>query len=442
MARVAPFRGLRYQVESHDQLAALVTPPYDVINQAQQDELYDNSPHNIIRLELNRPEPGDNEANNVYTRARDFLQQWLQQGILKEEDKPTIYINETTFTDGNGQRRTRCGFFARLRLEEFSKGIVLPHERTFSGHKEDRLKLIKATKTNISPIMTLYPDPNNSVQAVFNQGKPRLLAEFTDPAGWHQRLLAMDDPEAVAKVQELMEPKVVYIADGHHRYETGLNYRNYVLHQQPEAFDEEAPYNYVLAYMCSMSDPGMTVFASHRVMPKWDRLDLPELLSRLDDYFLIEEYPLSDDLTKATEDIRLHLNRAGECTPAYALMVKNQPNYWVFLLKKDALKRATMQESEPMLKCLDTVILTELVLSQGLGLSAQDYDQVGLIEYVSGLSKTTAMVAEGHADMAFMLNPTKVEQVQAVAQRGLIMPRKSTYFYPKILTGLVLNKVE
>ncbi len=442
MAKIAPLRGLRYQVKDDKDLAQLVTPPYDVISQAQQDELYDNHPNNIIRLELNRPEPGDSDQYNVYTRARDFLHEWIEKGVLKAEDKPTIYINETTFTDAAGQQRTRCGFFARLRLEEFSKGIVLPHERTFSGHKEDRLRLLKAAKTNISPIMTLYADQDNAVQAVFNHSHPHLLAEFTDPAGWHQRLLAVDDEDAIAKVQELMDPKVVFIADGHHRYETGLNYRNYLLHQNPEAFDTDAPYNYVLAYMCSMSDPGMTVFASHRVLPKWDRLDLKDLLNRAEEYFSIEKHALSGDLAKDTEVLRMHLNRAGECSPAYGLLVKKQPHFFVFLLKKDALKRAHMQETEPVLRCLDVVILSELLLSQGLGLSAKDYDQVGLIEYVSGLSKAIAMVVNGEADLAFFLNPTKVEQVQAVAQRGLIMPRKSTYFYPKILTGLVLNPVE
>lgn len=442
MAKVAPLRGLRYQVKDNNEMAQLVTPPYDVISQAQQDELYDNHPNNIIRVELNRPESGDNEQSNIYTRARDFFNKWIEEGIIKAEDKPTIYINETTYTDAAGIERTRCGFFARLYLEEFSKGVVLPHEKTFSGHKEDRLKLLKAVKTNISPIMTLYPDPKNKIQQIIKKAALKLLTEFTDPAGWHQRLLALDDEAAISELEKFMEPKVVYIADGHHRYETGLNYRNYLLHQNPECFDKAAPYNYVLAYMCSMSDPGLTVFASHRVLPKWDRLDLDDLLVRANDYFVVEKHPLSGDLAKDTDELRQHLNRAGECSPAYGLLVKNNPDYYVFLLKKDTLKRAHMQETEPVLRCLDVVILSELLLSQGLGLSAQDYDQVGLIEYVSGLSKAISMVVNGDADMAFLLNPTKVEQVQAVAQRGLIMPRKSTYFYPKVLTGLVFNPVE
>ena len=440
MAKLAPLRALRYQVKQASDLAKLVTPPYDVISKAQQACLYDNHPNNIIRLELNRPEPGDDDNNNSYTRAAAFLREWIDSGILKPEDKPTMYINETTYTDASGQILTRRGFFTGLKLEEFEKGIVLPHERTFSGHKEDRLKLIKAAKTNISPIMALYPDPGNLVQAALEQGQPRLLAEFDDPAGWHQRLLAVDDEAAIKKVQELMADKKVFIADGHHRYETGLNYRNYVREQG--AYNEEGPYNYILTYMCSMSDPGLTVFASHRVLPLWENLSLPDLFNRMEPYFDIREYDLTGDSEKDTDTLREKLNSAGvDGVTAFGVMAKNETKFWIMTLKPDALNNARMEENEPALKTLDVVILSELVLSQGLGITAQDYDRVNLIEYISGLTKAINAVAGKKADVAFFLNPTRVEQVQAVAEKGFIMPRKSTYFYPKILTGLLLNPV-
>jgi uncharacterized protein (DUF1015 family) len=442
MATVAPLRGLRYQINNADELARLVTPPYDVISQEQQDNLYDNDLHNIIRLELNRKEAGDDDKHNVYTRARDFLRLWIEEGVLRTESKSSIYINETTFTDAFGAQRTRCGFFARLRLEDFSKNIVLPHERTFSGHKKDRLQLLKATKTNISPIMTLYPDPQNAVQQALAASQPRLLAQFTDPAGWRQSLLAVDEPDKISAVQELMQPKQIFIADGHHRYETGLNYRDYIKSLNPAGFSENAPYAYILAYMCSMSDPGLTVFASHRVLPKWKNLSLPDLFQNMGQYFTIEEHPLTGNLANDTDTLRFHLNRAGVCKPAYGLVVKGQPNFWVFLLKTGALEQARMRESEPVLKCLDVVILSELLLGRGLGIANENYDQVDLISYISGLSKAIAAVAAGEAELAFLLNPTKIEQVRAVAQKGFMMPRKSTYFYPKILTGLVLNSLE
>jgi uncharacterized protein (DUF1015 family) len=359
MAAIEPFKGLRYQIDEDKQLARLVTPPYDVISQARQDCLYENHPNNIIRLELNRPEPGDNEQNNIYTRAARFLQEWIAAGILKAEEKPSLYINETTFTDASGKTLTRRGFFARLRLEEFASGIVLPHERTFSGHKEDRLKLIKEAKTNISPIMALYPDPANQVQSALCQGPVRHLAEFDDPAGWHQRLLAVDDPQIIAGIRELMADKTIFIADGHHRYETGLNYRRYVREQNPAAFDAGAPCNYILTYLCSMSDPGLTVFASHRVLPQWKDFSLPDFQARLEPFFDISQYPLSGNGEKDTEFLREKLHQAGEKGTAFGFMVKGRPHFWMLTLKDKALEQADMRESEPALKSLDVVILSE-----------------------------------------------------------------------------------
>ncbi|MDR1397234.1 MAG: DUF1015 domain-containing protein [Desulfarculales bacterium] len=442
MAAVEPFRGLRYQINEDKELARLVTPPYDVISQARQNCLYENHPNNIIRLELNRPEPGDSEDSNIYTRAARFLREWTAAGILKTEEKPSLYINETTFTDAGGQTLTRRGFFARLRLEEFASGIVLPHERTFSGHKEDRLKLIKETKTNISPIMALYPDPSNQVQAIFRQSAARHLAEFDDPAGWHQHLLAVDEPEAIAAIQEVMREKTIFIADGHHRYETGLNYRRYVREQNPALFDAAAPCNYILTYLCSMSDPGLTVFASHRVLPQWKDFSLSDFQARLEPFFAVSQYPLSGNGEKDTEFLREKLHQAGKEGVAFGFMAKGRPHFWLMTLKDKALEKAAMQESEPALQSLDVVILSELVLNRGLGLSTGDYDKINLIEYISGLTKAVQAMNSGRADLAFFLNPTKIEQVRAVAEKGLIMPRKSTYFYPKVLTGLVMNPVE
>jgi uncharacterized protein (DUF1015 family) len=418
-----------------------VTPPYDVISKAKQAGLYDNHPHNIIRLELNRPEPGDDEDNNRYTRAAGFLRQWTAAGVLKAEDRFSLYINETTYSDAGGQTLTRRGFFTRLRLEEFSRGIVLPHERTFSGHKADRLQLIKAAKTNISPIMALYPDPDNQVQAALYAGNPRLLAEFDDPAGCHQRLLAVDDLAAIAEVQALMAEKTVFIADGHHRYETGLTYRQYLREQDPARFSASAPCNYILTYLCSMSDPGLSVFASHRVLPKWENFSLPGLLTRLQPFFSIKEYPLNGSREQDSAHLREQLKLSGKISPTFGFMSKNEARFWILTLKEQALERAVMEENEPELRNLDVVILSELVLTQGLGLKPQDYDQVNLIEYISGLSNALNSVADGLADLAFFLNPTKVEQVRAAAEKGFIMPHKSTYFYPKVLTGLVLNPV-
>lgn len=441
MAVIAPFKALRYNLDKVGSLAKVVTPPYDVISPQQQEAFYQADPHNIIRVELNKAAQVETAEDNIYTRAGQHLRQWMADGVLARDQRPALYLSETTYTAADGQTMVRKGFFTALRLEDFSSGVVLPHEKTFTGHKEDRLKLTKATGANVSPIFALYPDEANQVHQVLEEARrPEPLADFVDPAGLRQRLYAVDDPAACALAQRLMADKVIFIADGHHRYETGLNYRNHLRQLHPER-GENATFNYVLTYLCSMSDPGLTVFPCHRMLPHREGFEARDFLALARRYFNVQEIPYGDDQARARQRLAEALDLAGQKRPSFGLVSQDSQSFYVLSLKVGVRRTGPMQATEPALKDLDVVVLNDVVLDHILGLDNNATDQIHTIKYVSNLGEVVEEVQGGQSRLAFLLNPTKVAQVEAVAKQGLIMPRKSTYFYPKVLTGLVLHLI-
>ncbi|MBI5522153.1 MAG: DUF1015 domain-containing protein [Desulfarculus sp.] len=441
MAVIAPFKALRYDQDKIPSLNKVVTPPYDVINARQQDEFYQSHPHNIIRVELNKPAEVETVEDNIYTRAGAHLRDWMAKGILARDPKPALYLSETTYVDSDGQTRVRKGFFTALKVEDYSSGVILPHEKTFTGHKEDRFKLTKATGANVSPIFALYPDGENEVHTLLEQARrPLALADFVDPMGLPQRLYAVDDPEACRQAQRLMADKKIFIADGHHRYETGLNYRNHLRGLYPGRGDK-ATFNYVLTYLCSMSDPGLTVFPCHRVVPYREGFDAKDFLVMARRYFNVEEIPYGDDQAKARQRLADSLAKAGLKRPSFGMASMDSQSFYVLSLKVGVRRTGPMQATEPALKDLDVMVLNDVVLDHILGLDNNATDQLHTIKYLSRLDEVVDEVQAGQSRLAFLMNPTKVSQVEAVAQQGLVMPRKSTYFYPKVLTGLVLHLI-
>ncbi|MFH1057471.1 MAG: DUF1015 domain-containing protein [Pseudomonadota bacterium] len=442
MAVVSPFRALRYDPALVPDLRRVVTPPYDVISPREQDDFYRAHPHNVIRIELNRASDRETPADNCYTRAAAHLREWVAEGVLARDERPGFYLSETTYLDSDGATRTRRGFFTALKVEDFSAGVVLPHERTFTGHKEDRLKLTLATSANVSPIFALFPDDANSVWGVLDAAKEATpLADFSDPFGLPQKLYAVRNEAACQTVQRLMADKVIFIADGHHRYETALNYRNLMRERHPGR-GPAAAFNYVLTYLCSMNDPGLTVFPCHRMLPRLDGFNARDFLPAAAPYFTWVEIPIAGDLTAAKARLQDALAEAGQERPSIGLVDHDSESFYVLSLKEGIRRGDLMDVAEPELKDLDVVVLTDLVLDKILGLDNRARDQIHTIKYVSRLNEVVDEVRAGQARLAFLLNPTRVEQVQAVAEAGLIMPRKSTYFYPKVLTGLVINPLD
>lgn len=441
MAEVAPFRAVRYNRERVSSLSKVVIPPYDVIKPEEQEAFYQAEPHNFIRLELNKVQETDNAQDNIYTRAARHFQDWLAEGALMRDERPAFYINETTYLDADGQTKTRKGFLTLLKVEDFASGVVLPHEKTFTGHKEDRLKLTKAAGANLSPIFALYPDEDNQVQRLLEGARrPEPLADFTDQAGPVQRLYAVDDPAACAAVQRLMLDKVIFIADGHHRYETAINYRNHMRQLHPGRGDNAA-FNYVMVYLCSMSDPGLTVFPCHRILPVLSGFTARDFLALAKNWFNFQEIPFGGDPAGARAKLAQALAAAGTKRPSFGLASRESQSYHVLSLKVGMRRTGPLQNVEPALRDLDVVVLSDLVLEHILGLDNMATDQVHTIKYISSMHEALDEVAAGKAQAAFMMNPTRVSQVEAVAKQGLIMPRKSTYFYPKVLAGLTVNLI-
>ncbi len=441
MAVVAPFRALRYDPQKIDDLGKVVTPPYDVINPQQQQGYYDSHPKSVIRLELNRKRDSDDSRDNRYTRAAGHLQNWLGEGVMRRDPKPAFYVSETTYTDVDGNQATRRGFFTLLKVEDFSTGVVLPHEKTFTGHREDRLKLTKATSCNMSPIFALYPDEDNEVQEVLNAARTAPEADFVDPQGLLQKLWRVDDEAACRRVQELMSEKVIFIADGHHRYETALSYRDYMRDRHPER-GEMASFNFVLVYLCSMGDPGLTVFPCHRLLPHLEGFDARDFLALAQPWFEVQEVAPAGSEDEHRARLNQTLQEAGQRGRCFALACADNESFYVLSLKDGAVDDPQWRQLAGPLRSLDVEMLTSLVLERILGLDNYARDQIHTIKYLSTMDEVLGEVRSGQAKVGFLINPTRVDQVKAVAEAGLIMPRKATYFYPKVLTGLVINLID
>jgi uncharacterized protein (DUF1015 family) len=424
MPEIRPFRGLRYNPETAGDMASLICPPYDVIPPSMQEELYGSSPYNSIKLEL--PMEAD-----PYAAAAERLALWLQEGILAEETEPALYPYSQTFTDQEGRTHTRCGFFAALRLHEFAERKVLPHERTLSGPKADRLNLFRTTKTNISAIFGLYADAEGRADALIagytSTHEPLVDAVFQ---GIRNRLWRLADPEPVALVQQALADKSVYIADGHHRYETGLNYRRERAAANPGHTGDE-PYNFILTYLNNIHDKGLVVFPIHRLVHSVEGFDAEVFRGRLEEHFTVTE--LQDRAAlKAYLEAAVSSYAYGVVTGGYVLGITLSDDPADLL---DSGISSALQQ-------LGLVVLHEVVLNRVLGIGQEALAQQTNIVYVKDDGEVFNAVTDGKAQLGFVVKPATVGQVLAVSESGGVMPQKSTFFYPKIMTGLVFKPLD
>jgi uncharacterized protein (DUF1015 family) len=429
MPDIRPFRGVRYDMAQVGALSDVVAPPYDVIDPALQDRLYEASPYNVIRLELNRAEPADGAASNRYTRAAGFLRDWLRQGVLVADPHPALYLYHQTF-GVEGRSYTRKGFLARVGLEPFGRGKIYPHEQTLSGPKADRLALFEATRYNLSPIFGLYPDPEALVLRTLEAGlRDRTPLEATDHLGVLNRLWPVTDAETHTAVQGLMATQPIFIADGHHRYETGLNYRE----QRAAAGtlgSSDDPANYCMMMLVGMSDPGLLILPTHRLVSGFPGLDALTLTERLAPEF--EVTPCGSGPAGARTAWE-HIEAGGsQETLGFGTVADDA--WLIARLRSDTAMDALVPEHSPEWRALGVSILHELVLKALLG-------PVGnpACRYVHLLDEVLGDVASRGCDLACLVPPARMDHVESIASNLEKMPPKSTYFYPKLLSGLVLN---
>lgn len=439
MAHVIPFHGTLYDPATVGDVRQVVAPPYDIIDSALQKTLHERHPNNVVRLELGYEQPGDNATNNKYSRAAGSLKEWLKAGALRRDSQPGIYYHTIEYQPPYSAPGTPTklfkGFLSTVELEEFGSGKIYPHENTRAAAKTDRLNLLEACRANFSAIISLYSDPQNDVLTLIEQAiasdKPRI--DFQDDEGFRQRLWSVTDAGALAKVVQMMNTKQLFIADGHHRYETALNYRR-ARRQQAGAPSTLQPYDNVLMLFASLEDKGLTVLPTHRVLTT--SVPAPsELLRRLDPVFEVTALPFqtSNEAQVRGQFIET-LRGRGQSLPMFGLALRNDPQYYLLTLR--AAHRPTASASPR--DRLDVSLLQQHIVST---LCPTQQEQEAML-YSKDDHEALDWVRRGTGTAALLLNPTKVAEVKAVASAGERMPHKSTYFFPKPLTGLVMNVME
>lgn len=426
MAEIKGYKGLRFNCEKAGKIEELVCPPYDIISDQQREEYIKTNPHNIIRLELPK---GDDK----YNKAAEILKDWLENGILIKEDKPAIYIYEEEFT-AYGERKAIKGIICRVKLEEFSKGIILPHEFTLSKAKEDRLNLMKATNCNFSQIYSLYMDGGkNTLGKIDSLSKSEPDIQLQDNDNVTHRMWIIKDEKAIADICSDFADRKLYIADGHHRYETALNYRNY-LREQGLAKEGDAC-DYQMMMLVDMEHPGLVVFPTHRLVRNLDSFNAERVINGCKEYFDVTEH--SDINT--IESTLMELYNQGK--KAYAFYCGGS-SYKLLVLKDTNIIKKLLPNASTATQQLDVTILHTLILEKIFGIDAENMAKQINLTYTKIFDEAISSVQQGNSQCAFILNPTRVSEIREVASNGEKMPQKSTYFYPKMITGLVMNQLE
>ena len=435
MADVQPLPGIRYSSDIVGDLAQVVTPPYDVISEEDQARYYARNPYNVIRLELGKEESGDTSLNNRYTRAAAIFGEWRINNILRQDPVPCYYLYQQIFNHG-GQTYTRTSLLVRVRLEPWSARVVLPHETTHSKAKDDRLKLLRACAANFSPIMSLYNDPQGRMRRLLAAYAANAQVQITDEVNEQHRLHPITDPTQSALILNFFSERQLYIADGHHRYETALNYREEIGEQRRHIHEDDAV-NFTLMALIDVDDPGLLVLPTHRLLSGLSPVALSALSrQRLAQYFTVQELGAA----APGEVILGQLAQSGEERPSFVISTPEQN--WLLSLNEQGERRMEQSGHSAAWNGLDVAVVHTLLLEALLGIRQEDVTAGKYVSYTRDAQEALQAVKTGeatHVQAALLLNATRVRQICDVALADDRMPQKSTYFYPKLITGLVMN---
>ncbi|MFH1380691.1 MAG: DUF1015 domain-containing protein [Candidatus Omnitrophota bacterium] len=425
LAKIKPFKGILYNTKRVN-MNRVVAPPYDVISPVMQDELYCKDQFNIVRLILGTEAATDTSKQNKYTRSKKFLDNWLKNKILLKDKKESVYVYVQQYLH-RGKKKTRIGFFALMKIEDPKESGILPHEYTLSKPKVDRLNLIKKTRANLSPIFTLFQDEKNKINKTLKAFTKSNTALFTITAdGVTHSFWRMDSAAIIKNIQSEMQKKKIFIADGHHRYEVALNYRNMM--RKTGQFKKSM--DYIMMYFSSLTEKdNLTILSTHRAIKDIEGFSEKEFLERAGKYFYI-----SKEKDKKTLIDYLEENPGGK----HAFGIYLRPNKFYLLKLKDDLQISKIIKSKKpgILKRLDVTVLHDLIINKILGVENTE----GNIKFIRDEDDAVKVVDSGDYRCAFFLRPTKIAEMKNIAEKGVMMPQKSTYFYPKLLTGLVINK--
>jgi uncharacterized protein (DUF1015 family) len=451
MAQVFPFRAFRYN-PARAPFERVLTQPYDKISPAMQEKYYAEDPHNLITVEKGRSFPGDTSQNSVYTRAAAALEDWIRNRIVVQDSTPSFYAySQEFFVPGTEDRRTRRGFIGVGQLEEYSAGVVFRHEHTLSGPKADRLELLRHTQTHTGQLFMLYSDPQRRIDALLSEAESAAApaTELRDEYGVVHRLWIISDPQRVAAVQQAMADQKLVIADGHHRYETALTYRN-ECRARAGKIDPDASFERVMMTFVNTHSDGLIILPTHRVAAHVHDFSWTAVRRYLEPWFTAESFPFSSDAKKAEARknflARLTTARAKRAIGVYpAPSPKDDPRkraFYVLTLRDGANLSQLLPSVSPLQRELDVVLLHEGILEPALGITPQAVTAEAHLTYEREAAAALEAVDSGRAQICFLLNPFAVDQVMKIATAGEVMPQKSTDFYPKLLSGITMYRLD
>jgi uncharacterized protein (DUF1015 family) len=452
MAQVHPFQAFRYNPQRVP-FERVLTQPYDKISASMQDKYYAADPHNLIAVEKGRSYPTDSQQNNVYTRAAAALDGWIRENIVVQDPVPSFYAYTQEYTvPGTGEQRTRRGFIGVGKLEDYSAGIVFRHEHTHSGPKADRLELLRHTRTHTGQLFMLYSDPQKRIDEILTDAECSTPAEMLlrDEYGVVHRLWVISDSERTAAITSAMAEHKLVIADGHHRYETALNYRNERrLHAgglHPSAPYAQAPYDFAMMTFVNTSSEGLTILPTHRLAANLHDFSWSAARRHLEPWFEAQAFPFADDGQKAEAQnkflTKLHEARGQRAIGAYPASEHAKRAYYVLTLRPGADLSQLLHSVSPLQRQLDVVLLHDGILEPAFGITLQAVTAEKNLSYEREASAALDAVDRGSAQIAFLLNPVDVDHVMRIATAGEVMPQKSTDFYPKLLSGIAMYRVD
>lgn len=438
MALLRPFHVTHYRQDLNAELDKLITPPYDVISPEEQESFYQSHPLNIIRLVLGKQYETDSETDDRYTRAATTLREWMERGVLVSEKEPGFAVYQMQFKVPEGGFQTIDGIVGLVKVDDYGRGKVLPHEKTYEGPKEDQLRLLRACRSNLTPIHGLFDDESNAMVQVYRsvlKQEPRY--ETRDADGSVHRVWMIHDEALLSRIIDFMADKSIFIADGHHRYETARAFK-----AEMERSQEPVPgrgHEFVMMYLTAMNHPGLTILPAHRMVKGLEDFDLTKTLERLSASFEIEELcAWNGDKGEASRKMLERLKEGAAEGGRFGLAVHGDECLRLLKLKDSASIDEFMSPEIPSsLTDLDVTILGELILGHGFGLDKASCE--GRIEYSPLAQEALKKALGGKVQLSFILNPTRVDQMRAAAELGHKLPHKSTYFYPKLSSGLILN---
>lgn len=447
MAEILPFIGTRYNSQLIGNLSKVLSPPYDVITPELQNDLHERHPNNVVRLELSKPEPGDDGFSNKYTRAANTFRTWRSDGVLIEDETPAFYLYEQEFKLPTGETKKRRGFYALVKLEDYENGGIRAHEQTFAGPKADRLKLMRETNANFSPIFVIYNDAEQEVAKLLSEKmSEKPWEEAADDEGVVHRLWVVQRKDFIVKLRELIKARRLFIADGHHRYETALEFRDEKREDGGKA-DGKQPYDYMMMYLTNAEQDGIVILPTHRALSREfckNEVNLQDALDELKESFITKEEKI--DLGKPEEGKKVlqKVEKLGADGNHAFAMVQGDGKVTYLQLKKD-MDLADLIDNDEIpeaVKRCDVSVLHHYIINQVFvgnpEFELEDED----CYYLRDVTCVLNLLKNKKASLGFIMNPTPMEQVLEIVSQGIKMPHKSTYFHPKIITGLVLRNMD